>query len=455
MKTTSIKKSQQAHQTAAQIEAVEFAAMFGANVKSTFFENMMKYAGRYLFTFTLILAFIKFAASTYQFIKNKNKNLTQTSSYFFNAIQTGLVATAIIGSLAATVVFAVLTPALFVGSMALDTLRNLGGLLFNTFKLINLRFSLRKQLADQDDHLTHLKYANLKKHYIDNIKEYSLSTVIGAIATTATAIIFLFPHIGLASIGATALTVGAVKVSVAAIAGLGAATAFILPLAKMSFDAIKSKFTRKKAATLTPYTSDTEHISEKSLLKVKQPRSFSITNQVEVEKALQHEIKFNALTQHSQMRASIIEHIDDQEVALEAIKTMLNDKIKMIAAGLMKKPAYGSNFFYTREKPKRLQKIVALLTVKAHIFGQDAITGALEEYQSFLPKLPLKMGQKFKSLDEVISYIETNLKGVHESFFLQESDTQNVLSAVKTYAHKFPQNELMDDVKTLRNVGIA
>lgn len=461
-------KAAYALETTHTAQSAEFFGIFGSNANPKWFEWLMQYAGTYLFTIALLLSFIKLGILSYHFIKSPNKTFNQQGSLAWTVFQTALVGVALVGALVAAPVFTVITPILFVTSMALDTLRNLGLFFWNVGKLALLRFSIRKQLNDPEDYLTKIKYEALKKQYVGKLIEHGIGAVIGTILTAAAAIIFLFPQIGLGAIGAAGLAIGGVKITVAAIAGIGAAGAFAIPLlptlyrfTKWSISAIGNKikngigFIKSQLTTKHEEKSAIDHkiedkpeqqslIQDQIVSPIQQPE-FKIDTEVKLNAAIDHQLAFNAFSLHSRFRKTIIDHIDDKELATHALQKMVNEKISILVAELKKSQTNGYQYFTEKQRPKREQKLHALLLIKEQL---DNIS--LEDREIFLDsyKDSFKNFATIKehfsatyTFDTLIKHIESSLPGVKKSFFLEQSDTTNIIEAFKIYAEKFPLND--------------
>lgn len=197
--------------------SLEFTTIFGSNVNPAWFTALMNSSANYLFSAALGLFLIKFFISVYQFYKAPTINIYNLSSLAWSIVETVLVGTALFGTLLAAAVFVVITPALFVVTTVADTFRNLGLLLWNTYKYFSIQIPTDdKQILKDDKYNIERKKAE-QEEYLALIKQHSIGFVVSLAMATAAAIIFLFPHVGLAFIGAT--TVTAIGMSVAQIAG--------------------------------------------------------------------------------------------------------------------------------------------------------------------------------------------------------------------------------------------
>jgi hypothetical protein len=442
-----VKKSQNAMQAAEAVESTEFTGILGSNVNPKWFDWLMQHSGTYLFTAALFLSILKLGISIYQYVKSLNKNVNENVSLGWAVLQTTMLSTAIIGTLvAAATIFSVVTPALFVASMAADTLRNLGFLFWNIGKLASLRFQVRKKLKEKDP-LTELKYEALKEKYIEKINAHAVGSAVGLVMTTAVSIIFLFPHIGLTAIGAA--VVG--KITVAGIAGIAAAGALTIPLlptvyrlakwglpkigngirnaVKKVYSFFESKFSKDEIITnenpnknqeqqQQPLIQNTKPMRRPLLPTTKHP-SFEITNETALNDAISHELPFSAFTQHSRFRETIIDHINNKELATIALQKMVNEKINSLEVQMNEGGTSGFRYFAEKQRPKRIDKLTALKLIKLHL---DDIDDNI---------------RKSDDIMDLIKIIESYFPGVKESFFLDQSDTQNIIEALKVYAYKF------------------
>ena len=437
-----LNRSQGAMLATQTTESIEFSAMFGSNINSKWFEWLMTQTGTYLFSFALVLSFIKLSISLYQFVKNPNKNITRTSSLGWTILQTAIIGTALAGVLVAATTFALATPILFVTAMALDTLRNAGLLIWNISKLASLRFSLRKDLNDP---LTKLRYDALKEVYLKNIKQHVIGSIIGVVMTAAASIIFLFPHISLvAGIGTTFITIAGAKIiSIAGIAGVAAPIALLAPLVSPVLSAIKNLINR-----FSPGKNLHKVIEQDSLIEKKPQINFpkiandkptlNINTRTSLDKTMQHQLNFSAFSLHSRHREIIIEHIVDKDLATTAIQKMLDEKITILAADLQKGKMSGYTYFAEQQRPKREQKLHALLLLKQQLADKKD-NSTFTPYESLFKNADRLYKEKFDDMDTLINHIETNFLSVKQSFFLEQSDTQNVIEALKVYAGKFPE----------------
>lgn len=449
---------QVASQTIQVTESSTFTALLGSNVNPKWAEWLMKYSGTYSFSIALILKFLGLGISIYQFLKSPNKTLNQQSNLAWNIIQTAGAGVAIFGTLVAASLFAVITPAIFITTLALDTFRNIGLFLWNIGKLASLRFQLSEKLHDPEDHLTKLKYQALKKEYLNNIKQHGIGSIVGLLITAAMSVIFLFPHISLGAVGATVVTVGAIKLSITAISAITASSALILPLAPVAFEFSKwllpkigngiknaaqkifSFFKGEKVQEDHPSEESVAEQKIKPILPTEKNPNYKISDSTQLNKEIRED-DINVKTFNRRFRETIIDHIEDKEIAKNALLHWVNDKMKILK-GDLQRGKNNNTFFGERERPKREQKLHALLLIKKY-FQQDKEEeeDVFTNNKSYFKNFEL-LQKEVASIDALINFIETNLPGVKQSYFLQQSDTQNVIEALKLYAYKFPENQV-------------
>lgn len=457
-------------------KAGKFTLILGSNVNTKWFESLMQYSGPYLFTAALFLFVLKLGISIYQYIKSPNKNINEKVSLGWTILETALIGTAVVGSLVAATLFAVVTPALFFATMAADTLRNIGFFFWNIGKLALLKYSVGKQLSPTaeteptiDDHLTKLKYQDLKKKYVGKIKAHGLGIVIGLVVTVAVGIVFLFPHIGLAAVGTTAFVVAGIKMTVAGVAGLAAAGALTLPLiptvyklAKWGLPKIGNGIKNGVSKVVSLFKSENKKEEQSSLIitedktedKKVQPKQAPILSvaqhddfviiQSNLDKAIDHNLKFSVFGKHSQYREIIIDHISDKVTAKLALQKMVDKKILILVSQLRQSTTRGYHYFTEKQRPKRQQKLYALLLIKQQLNDQ-ADPQLFNEYDNDL-KNSAKLNHftklnknSFDDINDLIAHIKTSLPGVQESLLLDQSDTLNIVVALQKYADKFEE----------------
>lgn len=441
-----IQTSQQAMQVVGVIESTEFSTIFGSNVNPKWSETLMKYSGHYLFSAALILNAIKLGLAIYQFAKSANKSLNKDASFGWTLAQTAVMSTAIFGGLIAASAFVLVTPILFVTTMAIDTLRNIGLMFWNIGQLAALRFSLRKELKDPENHLTKIRYEKLKEKYLADIKGHGIAALIGTVMTSAASILFLFPQIGLGAVGAASIALIGVKISVAQIAGFAAACALGIPtipsviqFAKWSMKKINQVIRRKAAKEnneeLILQNPVVEKLPIEQLSTKKIHVTFNITTDKELETAMNYTLNFNAFSKKSNDREIIIESIQDQNLAKKALLQMIDKKMLALRTELQNAKNTDS-YFQKQQGSKREQKLLALALIKNFLDGNANSQTSAMDFE--IIKYNEEISKKFDSASDLISYLEKNLPKVQQSFFLEQSDTQNIIEALKVYAGKFP-----------------
>ncbi|HLX52608.1 MAG TPA: hypothetical protein VKR58_01615, partial [Aquella sp.] len=336
-------------------------------------------------------------------------------------------------------------------------------------------FQVRNQLKDPNDYLTKLKYEALKKKYVDKIKGHAIGSLVGLAMTVAVSIIFLFPQIGLGAIGTAAFVVAGVKLTVAGIACITAGCALTIPLlptvygfakwglskignginngVKKLYSFFKSKVDKEQKSDpiISNEHEKQQQASIRNIIKPSIPTAhnsnFKIKDEHALNNAINHDIKFNAFSKHSRFRETIIDHIEDKNLATTALQKMVNKKIESLAIELEegKTGDYLHRYSAEKQRPKREQKLYALLLIKQQL--RDSDENVFEKYLNCFKDFS-KIHQnrsKFNDVGSLINYIESSLPGVTQSFFLDQSDTQNIIEALKVYAYKFSENNIILD----------
>jgi hypothetical protein len=410
-------------------ETTEFSGIFGAAIKSQWFAFIMKHAGTFLFSVSFALILLKIGFDIEQYWHTRNKNLSAKAGLLWSVLQGVALGTAIAGTLFLATVFFVPTSVIFVTTMGLDTVRNVGFFLWNVYQLASLRYAVRNDLTDA---LTKLKYNYYKNIYINNILKHFIGAAIGAFCTVASAFIFLFPKIGVTFAATTIVTIGAVKVSLAGLAGIAAASAMLAPIVVPIAVAVVSKisnlckplfskvFSFFKSSDNSPKPTPVLELPK----PVKQPK-LVIKNFSDLALAENHKINFNAYSYHTNTREFIIKLIDanQQNVAFTYLRDAISNKIDL----LLEQKSNGLSWIQAHQADKRQQKIDALQLL-ARFLNDNQVTAD---------------DKKISAMDELIKFIENKYPAIDDSFFLEESDTRNILNAAKVYAERFPNRGLL------------
>jgi hypothetical protein len=405
-------------------ETTEFSGIFGSAIKSKWFAFIMQHAGTYLFSASLALTLLKIGFDIEQYWKARNKNLSQKSGLLWNLLQAGAIATAVAGSLFFATLFFVPTSAIFVATMGLDTVRNVGLLVWNVYKLASLRFSLRNDLKDP---LTRIKYKRLKNIYIDNILRHTIGAAIGLFCTLASASIFLFPKIGIVFTASTIVTIGAVKLSLSGLAGITAAAAMlspiVIPLAVLAVRKVSNvcRPLSNKVISFFKKTDDAPELVSTLVKPAKKPK-LVIDNSDKLGEAMRHKLNFDAYSHHSNSRELIIKLIDanERDMAINYLRENIDIKIHELTMQIEN----SLSWFQYRQADKRQQKIDALSLILVFLDTTYVIPDG---------------DKKISTVNELIKLIEKKYPAVDDSFFLEESDTRNILNALKAYGERFPE----------------
>jgi len=427
------------------VQRTEFSFVFGSAIQRQWFLTVTQQAGNYLFSTALILWVLRLGFVIYDYATTKNKNLNANSSLLFRTWQTCIAVTAIIGKLAAATAFFAAAPILLLAAVAADTLRNTVLLGWNTYKFSELYFRFSNI---HDDSLTTLKVEDLKKTYTNNMKEHAKSAAAGAFFTAAITGIFLLPHVGVPAVAAIGITVAGIKITLTGLAGLSAAGVMIAPIVfptinkglkkfddvcEYVVDSIFSLMLNKPAPKPPQQKKEKQKVAMmKKEIPVAKPKvTFLIETKEQLKAARKHKLNFNAHSYHSSYQDLIIERTATQELALLGLKKMVDKKIKTLA------PQAKDNLSWPGwwQHKKRNQKLAALRDIKRFL-----------ENDFIVDK---NNNKRIETVDDLVEHIERDYPEVDHSFFLHESDTRNILKALKAYDEKF----IKSDVSTIEIIG--
>ncbi|CAM4453586.1 MAG: hypothetical protein LEGION0398_MBIBDBAK_00023 [Legionellaceae bacterium] len=391
-------------------DSIEFTGILGSAVNSAWFETLMKYAGTYLFTFALIFNVIKLGFSIYNFFYSRNKNAREAASLLWTMLQVSLIAVAVIGILVASTTFAVITPILFFTAIAADALRNIALLAWNFFQFIRLAILIGQE--KNNNLIAGLQYTELKNKYLANMRQHFIGSVVLLAVATAILFIFVFPHIGLGAVSATIVTVGALNISVAGLTGVIAGISLIgslMPLIWQTFQKACNYLYNSLYSVKIKYQPVKDN-----------DESNKIDTQEKLENLSNATLHFNAFMYQSNHRELLIKNISYKKptLALKALIEMLDQKIKSIDDQMKA----SQHTFFTFTQTYRYEKLEALKKIKD--FLENGVT---ED----------NLGSKITTFDGLIDFIERQYPNIQQSFFKEESDTGNLLKALKCYAEKF------------------
>lgn len=411
-----------------------FAGMFGSTLVEKISNFLMIKEGNFLFTTALFLRIAKLITATYNFVNNRNRNLSHTAEYGWTMLSGLALVAAIGGSILLATTFTLAAPIIFTAVFGADTVRNIFLTIWNAVRWGMLAYQVR----GDENTLTQLKYEKLSSIYAENVKNHFIGSLIGLLGTAATVVIFLFPHIGLGAI----TTAAVLKTTVGGFLGIFSGVAFVAPivlpkltnLAITGYRKVKNLFnglfSRRAPA----------HEEQQPLLGAQreQPNlvvrpKFRITNVDELVKASHHHIDHAPLMNRSKDRELLLKHInpEDPALALVAIENMVSDKIAVLTQDLAKK-----GWLEDRQAYKRRAKVEALTKIQDYLNFREVRNDE---------------NLKIDNVDALIKYIDRKYPEVDQSFFRNESDTRNILNALKAY-EKFEKND--DNAKTIRR-GIA
>lgn len=410
---------------------VLYSAWYDSNLFKKFQDFINNQANDYVLSVALILTVIKIAIQFYHFVKDANKNFSKSSYLTWNIARLALIALSFVGSIALGAAFALLSSLLFIVAGGMDLIRNTVLLGWNVYKYNSLYFSgVSKQLSN--DPLGKIKREELRVKYNNNIKRHLKNTFFGVLLTASSAIVFLFPHVGLGGVAATTIVVGAVKVTVAKIAAITASTVMLGPLITSGLVKAKNFIQRKinafnnaKADDKQKDKAENKKIESNKVLiwqktsTVKQQPEFRINdinalNDAE-NKLNNFNLGFNACFYKSKSREIIIKCITTQDLAKNYLIGQIREKIQLLSDQI--------NANQDTWSGKWQQK-----TRVAKIAGLNEILTALQNNQSIKP------------------VVETLSSGAHSGFYLSrfvdESDCGNIARAALEYEARFAATKL-------------
>lgn len=453
------------HVIAQTAEATDFATIFGSNAQPSWFQWLMSHVGTYMFSVALAATIVKAFSTIYHFATAPNKNINEEAHLGWGIVQTVAVVTAIAFSFTGLAALTLATPVILVASLAADTVRNIGLFAWNAIRLGMLRFKVRHALSDSEPNLTKLRYADLKQQYVSKMKQHGVGAIIGLIVTAAVSVIFLMPHIGLGFVGAVGFVVGGIKVTVAGILGLSAAIAtvapFIPPVLKKLGSGLKKigawfkqKLTSKEKASLIMPAPQPQQASQQAQKKA---ATLKITTQAQLVafKAKDPIKDFSLFGKHSEHRELIMAQICEtkKDLARSTLEEMIDKKVTQLHTEL-ENNARGYNFVGTRQRPRRLQKLHALLLIKYQLKKEAEPDADLKQYwetitknyaQHFTHQVNFNEVPDITTLIGLLGYIKDTFPAVSASYLLEVSDTLNILHAVYTYEERFVSGKRVED----------
>ena len=416
---------------------------------------------------------IKLATYLFKFITAKNKNIYQTGLLGWGILQAAITGFAIAGTLIAATSFALLTPAIIVGSLALDTIRNITLMFWHVGKLAKLRFSLRKQLIT--DPIARAKYLQLKTELIAKVKDYAIGSVLGLIMTSATAVAFLFPHIGLGAIAAAGLVVGGIKITLSMALGVLAVGAPMVPVfvsaIKSAYARLKSVFGNQKKNSLERAAISQDKSSdfiisatlkaEKTFSAQADAQKFTQDNTKPVENTAEPTITFlESAKQHKlvngskrKLRPAVVYAAIDEQTAKDYLVKEIAIKVKQLTEELE-----SHNIQAKFQHKKREMKLFAMLIIYLNLTSIDLngsnteqtyLENVCAEYEQKLERYLDNTGEPLSQVDSpttpstqnspevVLEYIDRYLPGVNQSFFTNHSDTEDIIKAYQVYTKRF------------------
>ena len=417
--------------------AAEFASILASDVHSRWFEILIRSAGTFLFTGALILNALKFYYACRDYSKATNKNLNQKGALAISAIQFGLIATAILGG--------VCMPILMFASIAVDTVKNILLTGWNVFKLAQLTIKVRtgwsiSQLLrlnfriknGLDDPLTQIKYEKLRKKYVEKIKEYGIGAAIGMVISAAVALVLAAPQLGLTGVAAITIGWGVIKTTLAGVFGVLSSVTMLGSFFAMRMQ-IKAKMKSKEEKNAkNEKRLRGEHVDDNVEQLAKNVPSVNAGQNAEsiyiyppkIKEVINHKLNFTAWSKHSLFREVIIRNIDKdaQKSAMQVLYTMVTDKIENLKDQIIKAENSSISFLRSLQKNTRQQKIDALRLIQKFLL-KETITDA--------------QGSLIQNIAGLIAHIKATYPAVYDSFFLDKSDTSNVIKATKAFGLRF------------------
>ncbi len=463
-KQTGIKTFRRLNKMAETAEAADFTTIFGSNAQPSWFQWLMTHAGTYMFSVALIATVVKAFYGIYSFRKSPNKNINEQAQLGWGLVQAGLVVGAIAISFTGIAALALVTPVLLVISLGADTLRNVGLFAWNAIRLAMLRFKVRDALKDPNPNLTKLRYAKLKEQYLSNMKQHAIGAVIGAVITAAATVIFLMPHVGLGFVAAVGFVVGGIKITVGAILGAAAAIAVVAPFIppvvkkigiglqklgawfKNRFTSAEVKPTEEKASLIVPAPAPVK-LEVKAKVE-QQPAPLKISTEAELEHFIKNDPiqHFSLFGKYSGHRELIMAHICEtkKDLAKKVLLEMVDKKIMQLDSEL-KNANRGYQLVANSQRPRRLQKLQAMLLIRYHLtkdqIGEQTQKVYWQEvtkkYASHFAYVTDFEAVDVHSISALLQYINETYPAVSSSYALEVSDTVNILQAVQTYDERF------------------